>query len=1124
MKDLEIFAKARELETPEERAAYLDNVCGRDLKLRERVAGLLESLESAGSFLEAPASPYSILAATMHNGAVVEPDMQIGRYKLRELIGEGGMGEVYVAEQTTPLRRKVALKVIKPGMATKQIVGRFEAERQALAMMDHPHVAKVLDGGTTPTGQPFFVMELVRGMPITGYCDQLRLTTQERLELFLKVCGAVQHAHQKGIIHRDLKPSNVLVPEIDGQAVPKVIDFGVAKAVSEKLTEHTLYTEFAQVIGTPLYMSPEQAGSGVVDIDTRSDVYSLGVLLYELLTGRTPFDRQTLRRSGFDEFRRILREEDPARPSDAVSTLNAAALSTISFQRGIEPHRLHNVIRDELDWIVMKALEKDRSRRYESASALAVDVERYLADEPVSACPPSTAYQLKKVFRRHRTPVLTAGVLLTALVLTVVMALTLAVRERESATRRLDIQRAISEALTKATELRGQARAAGFGDLNALSAAREQILRAQALVESGSVEPRLVAQVWQLADALDEETRDQQLLAALDAAWLAEPTLSWDRRFASEQSVRTLRDAVTADGLVVGQGDAAEAAARIRGRQEKVRSEIVAALYEWYVALAPPIGVSLKRLTEVDHVSPISPAGRDGRLKRGDRIVGIGQGPNASITSTAEMTRRQIRQLVHGEPGTAVRLQVQSSTAEESQTIEIRRDTTAPWLWAVVQAADPDPWRRRVREASELEDLALRQATLEELVAEADLSHQPVRFLNQLAAQLARAKAIDSSLALLREVWQLHPDDIGTNISLAICLRRLQPAQLEESLRYYSVAISLWPESGLLRNMRGFVFTQLGKNAEAIADYREAIRVGGRKKHVAHDNLGNTLGRMGRLEESVAEHRAAIRIKPDFYKAHRNLGISLAEQGKLEEAVSAFREAIRHKPDYYETFVSLGVALKWQGKLEEAVTEYRRAIQVKPKHHDAYLKLGLALAAQGKWKEAISEYREAVRLRPDLPDPQNDLAWLLVTAADHSVWKPSDAVELATAAVELAPSANHWNTLGVAQYRAEDFAAAVSSLKKSVELDTDRRNLTSNALFLAMAHWKRGEQDEARVWYDQATKSMGDNSLVDDELGRFRAEARTVLNVGTDRASSASADNESVDDKKVELLDSKYSD
>src|SRR4051812_7565253 len=336
------------------------------------------------------------------------PGTVLGHYKLLQQIGEGGFGVVYMAEQEKPVRRMVALKIIKPGMDTSQVIARFEAERQALAMMDHPHIAKVFDAGTTENGRPYFVMELVRGIPLNEFCEQQKLPVRQRLELFIQVCQAVQHAHQKGIIHRDLKPTNVLVTMHDVAAVPKVIDFGIAKALGPALTDHTLHTGFTQLVGTPLYMSPEQAQMNQLGVDTRSDVYSLGVLLYELLTGTTPFDKEALGGSGLEEMRRMIREDEPPRPSARVSSLQAQALSATSQRRGTDPRRVSATLRGELDWIVMKALEKDRGRRYESAGAFADDVERYLTDEPVLACPPTTMYKLHKFARKHKAAFATA--------------------------------------------------------------------------------------------------------------------------------------------------------------------------------------------------------------------------------------------------------------------------------------------------------------------------------------------------------------------------------------------------------------------------------------------------------------------------------------------------------------------------------------------------------------------------------------------------------------------------------------------------------------------------------------------------------------------------------------------
>ncbi len=406
----DIFAAALQLPAAE-RAGGLDHACAGDAALRRRVEVLLEAHEQNANPLDRPpvASARTVLISSAMTQLTEQPGQQIGRYKLREKIGEGGCGVVYVADQEEPVRRRVALKIIKLGMDTRQVVARFEAERQVLALMDHPNIAKVLDGGATETGRPFFVMELVRGIQITDYCDQNNLSTEERLKLFTQVCKAVQHAHQKGIIHRDIKPSNVLVTLHDGVPVPKVIDFGIAKATGEqRLTDKTIYTAFEQFLGTPAYMSPEQAEMSGLDIDTRSDIYSLGVLLYELLTGRTPFDPHTLLQVGIDQMRRIIREQEPPCPSTCLSTLTRADLTAIASHRHVDPPKLLRAIQGDLDWIVMKLLEKDRTRRYETANGVATDIQRHLNNEPVTARPPSQLYRFQKMLNRHKLAVLSS--------------------------------------------------------------------------------------------------------------------------------------------------------------------------------------------------------------------------------------------------------------------------------------------------------------------------------------------------------------------------------------------------------------------------------------------------------------------------------------------------------------------------------------------------------------------------------------------------------------------------------------------------------------------------------------------------------------------------------------------
>jgi serine/threonine protein kinase/tetratricopeptide (TPR) repeat protein len=470
----EIFCAAVELASPEERAAYLGQVCGDDLETRRRVEHLLKAHSQAGDFL---ASPPAVVSKAFDLPAESAGTV-IGPYKLLQPIGEGGMGAVWMAQQAEPVKRLVALKLIKPGMDSKNVLARFNAERQALALMDHPNIARVFDGGTTKTSRPFFVMELVKGVPLTKYCDEHRLTPHQRLELFIPVCQAIQHAHQKGIIHRDIKPSNVLVALYDGKPVPKVIDFGVAKALGQQLAAETLVTGFGNIVGTLEYMSPEQAEINQLDIDTRSDIYSLGVVLYELLTGSTPLDKSRLKEAAFVELLRVVREVEPPRPSTRLSA-SKDSIPSISAQRHMEPAKLTKLLRGDLDWIVMKALDKDRSRRYESAGTFAADIERYLKNEPVSAGPPGAGYRLRKFLRRNRGPVLAASLVILALVVGVIgtsLGLVRARQAQRAEADRADGERRANETarqrltqIEKANEILGSV----FKNLNPLAAATE---------------------------------------------------------------------------------------------------------------------------------------------------------------------------------------------------------------------------------------------------------------------------------------------------------------------------------------------------------------------------------------------------------------------------------------------------------------------------------------------------------------------------------------------------------------------------------------------------------------------------------------------------------------------------
>jgi tetratricopeptide (TPR) repeat protein len=916
MRERDIFIEALQKADPAERAAYLDTACAGDDALRMCVSQLLVQHEKNESFLLDAPVPLGASADTIDQASVAVPGTLIGPYKLLEAIGEGGMGMVWMAQQTEPVKRLVALKLIKAGMDSRQVIARFEAERQALALMDHPNIARVLDGGMTSAGRPYFVMDLVKGASITKFCDEHHLTPRQRLELFLPVCQAVQHAHQKGIIHRDLKPSNVLVALYDGRPMPKVIDFGVAKAAGQSLTDNTLVTGFGNIVGTLEYMSPEQAEINQLDIDTRSDIYSLGVLLYELLVGSPPFTRTELETAGMLEMLRVIREQEPSKPSTKLST--ADGLPTLAANRGTEPAKLTKMVRGELDWIVMKALEKDRNRRYETANGFAMDVQRYLADESVLACPPSAGYRLRKFARRNKGGLAVAALALFFLVL---LGSGAGWAWRDRSAREAEAARQQGERQSKSG---GQIKSI-FAEVDrleseqkwpdALAAAR----RAEAVVAGGEADAETTERVRRRLKDLEFIDRLEQI--RMERATAVEG--KFNHGGADREYGRAFRDY----GVDVNEM-AVETAIDRLGVRPALALPLAAVLDDW---------VHARRMISEEDVAGWK------------QLVAIARGIDP------EPLRDRLRS-TWGEPIPTVQEELRRLV--ESIDVRAQHPATLVSLGRTLRRVGNSDSARR-------------------LLRNAQFAHPGDFWLNfDLGLVLDEQKKHEEQVRFQTAAVAIRPYSAFAHNNLGNALLNLKKP--DEAVTCFQKAIEIDPEYAAAYNNLGIALRDLKKFPEAGGAYRKAIKLDP-KLHFAYNNLGSALRAQKKPDEAITCYQKAIELDPRYAPAYHNLGAVLHAQKKPDEAIAFFRKAIEIDPKNTAAYNRLGAALRDLKKLDEAVTCFRKAIEIDPKNVIAFDNLGTLLCDELKeYDQAVACFRTAIKLEPDNANNHGNLGAALL--------------------------------------------------------------------------------------------------------------------------------------------------
>jgi serine/threonine protein kinase/Flp pilus assembly protein TadD len=1115
-----IFAAALDRGSAAERAAYLDEACGADAPLRERVDALLRAHEQAGEFLEHPRSGHSAdasITASAYESITERPGTVIGPYKLLEQIGEGGFGVVFMAEQTQPVRRKVALKVLKPGMDTRQVIARFEAERQALALMDHPNIAHVLDGGETASGRPYFVMELVRGIPITEFCDQNHLPVRARLDLFVSVCQAVQHAHQKGIIHRDLKPSNVMVTLHDDKPVVKVIDFGIAKASGQQLTEKTLFTNFAQMIGTPLYMSPEQAQMSGLDIDTRSDIYSLGVLLYELLTGTTPFDQERFRKAAYDEMRRIIREEEPAPPSTRISTLGQAA-GMVSANRGSDAKRLTQLCRGELDWIVMKSLEKDRNRRYETANGLARDVERYLRDEPVQACPPSASYRLRKLARRHKAALITASLLVAMLLL----GTGISVWQAITATQARDAETEARIELSAAKQIADDQAAQIGRDLERLNAANDLIEGGQFHVgwgEWAKAESAFTSAVNKRRDHARGWTERAQFYTRLGLWDLA--TADFGQAFALQEPSLSIFWYFHAL-LCLDAGDMNS----YRDLCKRMHERFASALHPQtcdevartcLLAADPVVDraklVQLMERAVADGKSPwrltdlATAYYRTGEYEKAVARLREAQALDPRwepIRCNAVLAMAYYRA---GQTGLAAKC-LDAATAARSQRIQAMIQNGPGYLpsywWDVVQSNvhyreakaliegptprdDPEAPKLLVIRSRALAALGRNSLAIDGLSQALKLDSKLVSAWTARAEAWRRRGAWDKARSDYQRAIDLNPKADSAQNSLAWLLATCPDPRFRDpqaAVAWAEKAVDLVPTAASYRNTLGVAFYRAADWQAAVAALLKSVELsqGGSTEDCLF--LAMAHWRLDRKETARrwfgrALERAQNVILANHDELRRFRAEAAALLGLPEDGQATPKLGLRPDLELCTLVLETDAGAVWARQRRAsallelkdwnaAAVDLTKAVELNPGNVYAWYQCATVLLLA----EKTADYRSLCAKMQQRFVQTTDLevgGWLINTC----VLGPEATADFLPV-LQLAEhgATNYWHTLwrlGAANYRADRFEAAIEHMQRAGQVHKNGGNAFS-WLVIAMAHHKLGHSDEARQWLTKATR------------------------------------------------------